>query len=107
MRFEALELSIDLIRQLRAPVVQLRRRDPDLEKQIRRSASGISLSVAEGQRRTGKDRLYHYRVAAGSAAETHTALRVAEAWGYLEARLIEKPLSTLDRILGLLWGLGH
>ena len=54
-----------------------------LEDQICRAGSSISLNLAEGNRRAGKDKQNHWRIAAGSADEVRTALRVAEAWGYL------------------------
>jgi hypothetical protein len=69
MRFETLELSIDLIRKLRQPMARLRTRDAELSGQIRAAASSVALNLAEGRKRTGKDRLHHWRVAAGSADE--------------------------------------
>jgi len=105
MTFQALELSIDLIRSLRAPVDVLRLRDPGLHKQIRAAASSVALNLGEGNRRVGADRLHHFRIAAGSAEEVRTAWRVAEAWGDLEMARIAEPLRLLDRLLGMLWRL--
>ena len=39
MRFEALEQSIEMIRQLRRPVARLKTRDPKLTRQIREAAA--------------------------------------------------------------------
>ena len=107
MRFEALEVSLSLIRSLRAPVQKLRTLDPDLYRQIRRAGSSIPLNLAEGSARTGKDRAHHFRVARGSAQEVQVALRSAEAWGDLQPNEIRASLKTLDRLLRLLWGLTH
>jgi len=107
MTFQALDLSIDLIRSLRSPVEVLRSRDPALHKQIRAAASSVALNLGEGNRRVGADRLHHFRIAAGSAEEVRTALRVAEAWGDLEMVAITGPLQLLDRLLGILWRLVH
>ena len=106
MPFHALERSFDLIRSLRGPVHALRSRDPGLHRQIRAAASSISLNLAEGSRRQGRDRRHHYRIAAGSAAETAAALRVAEAWGDLPEVAVREPLEIVDRLLATLWRLG-
>ena len=105
-RFQALELSIQAIRSLRKPLRRIREQDPKLADQLQRAASSVPLNLSEGRRRTGKDRRYHWRIAAGSADETLTALRVAEAWGQLEQADIEEPLRLLDRLLAILWRLG-
>ena len=107
MRFEALEVSIEVIRSLCRPLEMLRSRDPDLHRQIRKAASSVALNISEGNRRSGRDRVHHFRIAAGSAAEVCTAPRVAAAWGDLQESAMTGPLRLLDRLLGLLWGLSH
>ena len=107
MRFEALEVSLSLIRSLRGPVGRLRVADPDLYRQIRRAGSSIALNLAEGSARNGKDQKHHYRIARGSAKEVQVALRSAEAWGDLKPNELRASLEVLDRLLGLLWGLTH
>jgi four helix bundle protein len=105
--FQALEVSLELVRSLRRPVERLRVRDRDLSDQIRRAASGISLNLAEGRRRAGGDRAHHWRIAAGSAEEVRTALRVAVAWGDLSAAEVSEAFLLLDRLLAMLWRLTH
>ena len=105
MALMALEVALDSIRSLRVPLERLRTRDPRLCEQVRAAASSIALNIGEGQRRCGKDRIHHYRIAAGSAAEARTGLRVAEAWGYLDLSEIRDALALLDRVLRMLWGL--
>ena len=105
MRFQAVELSLKVIRALREPVRILRQVDPKLADQIKRAASSVSLNLSEGRRRTGKDRLHHWRIAAGSANETLTALRVAEEWGDLKATSVAEALKLLDELLAILWTL--
>ena len=107
MQFIALETSLQLIRALRRPISPLRLRDPKLHDQIRRAASSISLNLAEGAGRSGKDRRRHYRIAAGSAEEVRVALRVAEAWGELSAQATAEPLQGMDHQLAMLWRLTH
>jgi four helix bundle protein len=104
---DALEVAIQLVAALREPVTRLERVDRDLASQIRRAASGVALTLDEGRRREGKDRLHLFRVAAGSAAEVRTALRVAEAWGHLDGATLELVRALLDRELAMLWRLAH
>ena len=105
MAFEAMEVSLELIRSIRGAVDVIRRRDPELFLQIRRAASSASLNLAEGRRRSGKDRRYHFRVAAGSADEVLAALRVAVAWGYLSESSIRRSLALGGRLQAMLWPL--
>ena len=107
MRFEALDLSIEVIHRLRTPMARLQSHDRSLHEQIRRAASSVPLNLAEGRRRSGKDRLHHWRIAAGSADEVRTALRVAVAWGDLEQSEVSEALQLLDRVLAMLWRLTH
>ena len=105
MKFEALEISLQIIRSLRGVLAKIRSRDPKLFGHIRGVASSAALNLGEGRRRVGKDRLHHYRIAAGSADEVLTALRVAEAWGYVTAKDIAEPARLLDKLLAILWTL--
>ncbi len=105
MGFRVLDFSIELIRGLRSPVVVLRRRSDRLANQMEAAASSIALNIAEGNRREGRDRLHHFRIAAGSANEVRSGLRVAEAWGYLQEKDIRKSLALLDTVLAMLWSL--
>ena len=68
-RFFALDVAIEIVRALRDVVEMIGRRDTRLAQQVRDAASSIPLNVAEGNRRRGKDRRYHFSVAAGSADE--------------------------------------
>jgi len=86
---------------------KLRRRSGKLTDQLERAASSVAANVAEGNRRRGKDRLHLFRVAAGSADETRTHLRVGEAWGYLNREDIESALALVDRELAMLYRLTH
>jgi four helix bundle protein len=104
-KFIALELSLDAIRALRPTLPRLKEADSDLARQLRRALASASLNLGEGRRRRGQDRKYHYGVAAGSADESVTCLRVAEAFGYLELEEVQDALVILDRILAILWRL--
>ena len=103
MRFDAFEITLQLIRSLRDVLAVLDRRDPSLALQTRKAAASVALNLREGRRRVGKDRTHLWRVAAGSADEVQAALLVAEAFGYLEAAVVSKPLALVDRVLAMLW----
>ncbi len=104
-RFEALELSLVAIRALRPVVKKMATCDPSETDQIRRAAASAARNLAEGRRRSGKDRRHHFRMASGSAAEVITCLRIGEAWGYLCDEDVKLPLEHYDRLSGMLWAL--
>ena len=106
-RFQALDVSLELIRSLRGILSCLHRHDAALAGQLGRAASSISLNLAEGNRRKGGDRMHHFRIAAGSADESRSALLVATAWGFLDKSQTDEPLALLDRILAMTWRLTH
>ena len=103
MTWHVFECSLELIRSLRNVVAVLARHDPDLAAQVRRAASSVPANLGEGQRRAGRDRRYHFRVAAGSAEEVRAALRTADAWGYVESAALAEPLALLDRLGAMLY----
>ena len=103
--FDAFEVSLELVRALRTPCAVIRRADPKLYTQIRAAATSIPLNLAEGRRRSGKDRKHLWRVAAGSAAEVRAALLTAEAWGDLQPRHAGQSLALIDRVLAMTWAM--
>ena len=105
MRFDVLEVSLQAVHSLRAPLERIRMRDRKLHDQLRAAMSSVPMNIAEGSRRVGKDRKHHYRVAAGSAHEVQVALRVALAWGDVQAEELTETLELLDRTLAMLWKL--
>jgi len=107
MPFDAFEVALELVRSLRAPLAALDQRDPSLAQQLRRAAASVPLNLGEGRRRSGRDRVHLWRVAAGSAGEVLAALRTAEAFGYLAPPSVAPALALCDRVLAMLWRLTH
>jgi four helix bundle protein len=101
-RFHALDVALEIIRELAPIVERIRRRDTGLAKQIKEAGSSLPLNVAEASRRKGGDRRYHFTVAAGSADEVRVALLAAEAWGYIAMCELGSVLTLLDRELAML-----
>lgn len=104
--FQVLELSIRAIERLRPLVVRIRRQDRDLGEQLRTALSSVALNIGEGNRSQGGHRIARFSTAAGSTAESRTALRVAVAWGYVDAHEIEPGEALLDRVAAMLYRLG-
>ena len=79
--FGAYALGLEAIRLLRPLEPIIKQHDADLARQIRKAASSVALNLAEGAKRRGEDRLYHYSVAAGGANEVLAGLDTSDAWG--------------------------
>ena len=105
--FEALELALELCRNIRLVLGSVGRKDPKLADQIRRATQSVALNLSEGRGRIGKDRVQIWRIAFGSAEEVETALRVAEAMGLLGPADVESVLAILERLHAMLWRLTH
>ncbi len=69
--------------------------------------NSIALNLSEGRQRDGRDRLHHFRIAAGSADESRTALKLAKAWAYVPSSKLEAVLARLEDIISILWKLTH
>ena len=101
----AYQVALELIRELRPIVEQIKMHDLDVAKQLRRAASNTVHNLGEGQRKKGGDKRHAYEIAHGEAREVLGALDVAEAWGWaIDDRAARQKL---DRLLALCWGLTH
>ena len=105
--FDALDVGLEVVVSVRDVVSRLQRFDRDLASQLRRAVSSVALNVSEGSRRQGRDRLHLFRIAAGSADEARSALRLAQAWGHVDADMVRESLDLLDRELAMLYRLSH
>ncbi|MCX5745258.1 MAG: four helix bundle protein [Proteobacteria bacterium] len=103
--FVAYENAKDVVRHLLPIIEQLRLHSAELVDQLERAGTSMMLNLAEGSRRSGKDKRRFFVMAHGSAAEIKAVLVIAELWRWkVDTRAIA-PI--LDRQLGLLWGLTH
>ncbi len=79
------QTAIELVGDVMPVIREIERQDPDLGRQMRRSVMSTPLNIAEGSEQVGKRRALHYRIAIGSARETWSAVKAAEAAGYIQA----------------------
>jgi four helix bundle protein len=77
--FIAHDVSLDLIRELRALMPAIQRFDRDLATQLRTAATSVTLNLSEGQRSGGGNQRRHYEIAHGSANEVKGAH--SPTWG--------------------------
>jgi four helix bundle protein len=107
-RLIVLDVAIEAIATARPLVTRIRRFDRDLGEQLRRALSSTALNIGEGGHSEGgnRNRISRFSTAAGSAAEARAGLRVATAWGYVEAGEVEAIDALLDRVARMLHGLG-
>jgi four helix bundle protein len=101
--FHAGEVALQIGAGVRPVVQAVHRHDADLADQIYRATKSMVLNAAEGGRRGGKDRGYHFRIAAGSAAELAAAIRLAIEWGFCRPQ--PELFALVDRELAMLWKL--
>ena len=95
------ETAIELVRDVMPVIREIERWDADLGRQMRRAVMSTPLNIAEGSDQAGKRRGMHYRIALGSARETWSALRAAEAAGYVQAPT-EDLKNKFDTVIGTL-----
>jgi four helix bundle protein len=95
------EDMIGALKTMRSMVEAIERRDPDLGRPLRRASSSVVLNMAEGSGSFGRMCTARSRTALGSARETVACLRVAEAYGYVDA-MPDGLLGVMDRVVGTL-----
>ncbi|RLE27114.1 MAG: hypothetical protein DRJ61_01075 [Acidobacteria bacterium] len=95
---EAAGLSIALVTRVPAPL-------KSLADQVIRSASSVPANLSEGHGRTGRDRLYHWRIAYGSAKEVDIHLRLLIHAGAIDKTRAHKALELFDRVRAMTWRL--
>jgi four helix bundle protein len=102
-RFEAYEVSLDILRALRPVLASLQQRDHQLAGELCRAATSVPTNLAEGARHRGADRLFHYQCAAGDAAAIRSKLARAALPDGDAARAQE----LLGRVMPMISGLLH
>ena len=97
---EAAGMAVQLVLPVAAPL-------KSLADQVVRSASSVAANLSEGQGRTGRDRMQHWRIAYGSAREVECHLRLLVQAGVVDRRRAMAALSLFDEVRAMTWRLLH
>ena len=97
---EAAGIAIDLVLRVPAPL-------KSIADQVIRSASSVPANLAEGHGRSGRDRLYHWRIAYASAKEIDTHLRLLCLSGAVHRDNATTALQLFDDVRAMTWRLLH
>jgi four helix bundle protein len=73
-----------------------------LVSQMRRAIVSIPSNIAEGSRRTGKDRTHFYRIAYGSGSELETQIEISKRLQFASEQDLEKSNLLLEEVLRML-----
>jgi four helix bundle protein len=103
--FIAYQLALEAACALHPLLAGIAQHDRELERQMRRAMSSTVLNIPEGNRRSGRDRLQHFRIAAGSTAEAQAGVDLALAWAYVTAEQAAPAARCLDRLGAVLYRL--
>ena len=103
--FDALEMSLQFLERLVPFETRIRQRSSSLAKQLAEASESIALNLGEGRLRHAGDKRRHFEMAAGSASEVTTALRIAVAKRYISAAEFAEIDAVLDRIRAMLYRL--
>jgi four helix bundle protein len=95
---EAASDAITLVMRVPAPL-------KSIADQVIRSASSVQANLAEGQGRSGRDRLHFWRIAYASAKEVDSHLRLLARAGGINRTKAERELSTFDEVRAMIWRL--
>ena len=106
-RFVALRVAMDAMALVRPIAEAVRKRDRELEDQLRRAAHSVVLNLGEGGRSTAGNRRQRFETADGSLSELRVSLSLAASWGYVDAKHVAAADAQLDRVAAMLWRLRH
>jgi four helix bundle protein len=95
---EAAGDAITLVMRVPAPL-------KSIADQVIRSASSVPANLAEGQGRTGRDRLHFWSIAYASAKEVDSHMKLLAQAGAINRTKTEKALSTFDEVRAMTWRL--
>ena len=102
---DAYVVSLELAKELHAPLEELRRRNRELENQARRALMSVVLNIAEGMGKIAtsrREQARYYGIARGSATELLACLDLCAAWELLDREVVAAARHKLDRIGAML-----
>ncbi len=78
----AYQVALEVVRELRPIVEQIRKHDNTLAKQLVDAANSTVQSLAEGERHRGGNKRAKLEIAHGEANEVKSSLDLVLAWGW-------------------------
>ncbi len=97
---QAAGIAIALAAAVRAPLRAI-------AEQVVRAAASVPANIAEGEGRSGRDRLHHWRIAYGSAKELEVHLELLVHAGAVDRAKAAEALALLDQVRAMLWRMIH
>ncbi len=97
---EAASAAISLVTRVPAPF-------RPIADQVIRSASSVPANLAEGHRRSGRDRMHLWRIAYGSAKEVDIHLRLLARSRAVNGIRAEDAITAFDEVRAMTWRLLH
>lgn len=103
MAFIVYDLTLQMLRELKPLIEQVRRHSPSLADQMERSGQGTLLNQAESRSSRGKNEAAKLQLALTECREVRAALQLSVAWGYLGEAASASVDDKLDQIAAILW----
>jgi four helix bundle protein len=104
---KVLDSSIEMVAMVHGLARRVAQHDRDLAEQMKSASSSVALNCSEGIWAKAGKRRSRLEDAVNSARETHTALRIASACGYLNENDVQPGILRLDNIIPVLWTLAY
>ncbi len=107
MQLIIIDFIIETVARIHMHCRVIKRHDPDLARQLRRSSSSIAQNAAEGLYARGGNRPARLDNAIQSGRESIVSVRLCGAARYLAQEIVAHELDALDRIVGTLVNLAN
>lgn len=98
--FEAVVVAREAVRAVK-PILDAVK-DGEVKDQLKRASLSVVLNMAEGNARTGKDKLNRFGIAEGSAREAVEAIWTAINWGFVTKQEADEVLVLFERTIAML-----
>jgi four helix bundle protein len=97
------EVALAAVERLGPMVRRVAEQDRHLGDQLKRAAQSMALNLGEAAGSRAGNRRARLETALGSTYESRVALRIAAAWGYVDARDARAVDGQLDRVAAMTW----
>jgi four helix bundle protein len=102
-RLDAYRVTLELIAVVTPLLARIIQRDPELGRQLKRALPSVGQHIAEGMRRTGRDRAHLLTIALGSADEVRAIIDIATMMQILTVEEAAKADELADRICAMVY----